>query len=154
MRSSLSQAQKALLYNAIKDLVFSKSKFIKDNHDGTSGQYFNDFMIELATSEVIGYVCDYIYRPDLYLILNPTLQFIVADIIIDFLMGRYKEDNPTGGGIAGDVTFAGGIKEIKVGNATVQVNPVGDADLVSSRGNGNDLLKDYKNRLNRYRRPI
>lgn len=144
-QSSLSKTERDKLYGEMLTLVTKKSKLVKDNPD-----YFTESVIEIALNETLLYIIDYIHRPDRYVLQNPTLQYIWANMCIDVLKANYAEDNPDSG-VGGDVDVAGGITSIKMGNATVSYGSNDNSSSDSAAEKADELLKKYTRRLREYR---
>ena len=147
MKSSLTTKERDYLYGLMTTLIKAKSKLISDHTD-----FFSTDMIIIALDENLCYICDYIHRPDRYLLEQKTLHYIWADMCIDGLKARYEEESDGGGG---SIITDGSVGEIKMANATVKF------DYGSGSGSGasantyvpaNILLKNYNRRLQEYRR--
>lgn len=154
MVSSLTTTEQEHLYSRMLELLQNSSKLINDNYDGTSGKFFTPIMIKNSLSEALGYICDYILRPDRYVLMNPTIQYIWKDMVIDLLTARYNLENTdtSGGGSSGTIDVSN-VSELKQGDTTIKMKD----EVTSPTGhtiNLDDTFRDYKGRLNRYRRPI
>ena len=145
MVSSLTTQEKTTLYSKMVTLIKAKSKLINDNVE-----FFTNDMLVISLDENLCYICDYIHRPDRYLLIQPTLHYIWADMCIDGLKARYNEESKDGGGsIATDDV----IGEIKMANATVKFDTGSDTKTSSnSYVPSQVLLKEYNRRLQEYRR--
>lgn len=155
MVSSLTTIEQAELYAKMINLVKNKSKLVKDNYSETNPDaFFTRIIMEIALGEVLCYICDYILRPDRYILTNPTLQYLWADMVIDVLTARYNlEKTDEGGGGGGGTIDVSNVSELKQGDTTIKMK----SEVTSPTGhtlNLDDTLKDYNRRLSLYRRPI
>ena len=126
-------------------LIKAKSKLINDNVE-----FFTNDMLVISLDENLCYICDYIHRPDRYLLIQPTLHYIWADMCIDGLKARYDEESEDGGG---SITTNDVVGEIKMANATVKFDTGSDTKTSSnSYVPSQVLLKEYNRRLQEYRR--
>lgn len=156
MISSLTEIERAKLYADMTNLILNKSELVKENYSESSQDViFTKIVMQISLGEVLCYICDYILRPDRYVLTNPTLQYIWADMVIDLLTARYNLENTDSGGSGGGsgTIDATNISELKQGDTTIKMK----SEVTSPTGhtlNLDDTLKDYKRRLNLYRRPI
>ncbi len=145
MKSTLTTQERTILYAKMTTLIKAKSKLIDTHTD-----FFTTEMIIISLDENLCYICDYIHRPDRYMLEQPTLHYIWADMCIDGLKARYEEESEDGGGsiVTDDV-----VGEIKMANATVKFDSGSDAKAAStSYVPAQVLLKSYNRRLQEYRR--
>lgn len=155
MISSLTEIERAKLYADMTNLILNKSKLVKENYsEDDPNKIFTKKVMQISLGEVLCYICDYILRPDRYVLTNPTLQYIWADMVIDLLTARFNLENQdsSSGGSGGKID-ATNISEFKQGDTTIKMK----SEVTSPTGhtlNLDDTLKDYKRRLNLYRRPI
>ena len=146
MKSSLSTTEITALYAKMTTLIKAKSKFVNDNT-----KYFTNDMIATALDESLLYICDYINRPDRYMLDNPTLIYIWADMCIDILKGRYNEDNPDSA--TGDSDVGSVISSIKMANATISYGGSDNSsESTDTPEDAANLMKKYTSRLKKYRR--
>lgn len=155
MVSSLTIEEQEHLYSRMLELLKNSSKLIKDNYDGTADKFFTPIMIKNALSEALGFICDYIFRPDRYVLMNPTIQYIWKDLVIDLLTARYNLENTDNSGSGGTfVIDPNNVSELKQGDTTVKLSSNDGVGATGHTLNLDDTFKNYKARLNRYRRPI
>ena len=154
MVSSLTTIEQATLYSNMINLIKNKSKLVKDNYSETDPNvFFTKIIVEIALSEVLCYICDYILRPDRYMLTNPTLQYLWSDMVIDVLTARYNLENTDTSGGGGGTIDASNVAELKQGDTTIKMK----TNVTSPTGhtlNLDDTLKNYNKRLSQYRRPI
>lgn len=153
MVSSLTEIERAKLFADMTNLILNKSKLVKENYsEDDPDAIFTKIIMQISLGEVLCYICDYILRPDRYILMNPTLQYIWADMVIDLLTARFNLENTKTGGSGGTID-ATNISELKQGDTTIKMK----SEITSPTGHIlklDDTLKDYKRRLNLYRRPI
>lgn len=146
MKSSLTIQERADLFAKMTILIKAKSKLIDTHSD-----FFTPEMLIISLDENLCYICDYIHRPDKYMLVQPTLHYIWADMCIDGLKARYEEEAESGGG--GSAVSGNTLTEIKMGNATVKYeNDSGASQTSGSYVPAQVLLKNYNRRLQEYRR--
>jgi hypothetical protein len=154
MVSAMTAAQQGEFYALMRNLIINKSKFVKENYDSTSGKFITPIMFEIAIGECLCDICDYIFRPDTYVFMNPTLQYILADYVIGDLTIRYKLEANSDGGASTSVIDPSNIKQFKQGDTTIIMQDA-SSDTSSYPTHRYGFFTDrIKPQLNRWRRPI